>query len=244
LHNHIVVNLSKDEKEREISKGPVYRIAHEVYDFADETVAHAEGVPKSELMLECYHKLGTLLAQWATKLDKIERIEARPEWLVEYIEAEENERSRPLVDLGRESLGFEIDNLYFAKERTDTQLSDDLLMVSQPKSMWMEDFKELVRFCDSLGLDFYVDGFSTKLPGRTFRVVIYKPKNGQHKRLDFRENSLFLIQSFEKLKRESGTPSKGKLIELASSSGRFDDRHSAEKLLETLMQAGVIPKLD
>ena len=245
MHNHVVINLAKDEKEKDATKNTVHRIAYEVYDFADETVAHAEGVPRSELMLECYHKLGTLLAQWAKRLDKIEGVSARPLWLKNFIELGETQRGRPLVDLGRESLGFEIDNSYFAKEKTNTQLSDDLLMVSQPKSMWMEDFRELLKFCDSLGLDFYVDGFNTKLPGRTFRVVVYKPKNGQHKRLDFRENSLFIVQLFEKFRRENGhTPSKEQLIELIDQSGKFEDRNSVEKLLETLALAGVIPKLD
>jgi len=42
-----LINLSKGEKEKEVLKSPVYRIAHEVYDFADETVAHAEGVSTS-----------------------------------------------------------------------------------------------------------------------------------------------------------------------------------------------------
>ena len=73
------------------------------------------------------------------------------------------------------------------------------MMVSQPNSMWMEDFKQLVRFCDQLGLDFYVDGFNTTLPGRTFRVVIYKPKNGPYDRLEFREKSLLGMQMYGEL---------------------------------------------
>ena len=112
-----VINLSKDEKEKDISKGRTNRIAHEVYDFADETVAHAEGVSKEELMLECYHKLGMLLAQWAKKLDKIEGGQPRPSWLKEHIEKEEKNEGRPWVDLGREFFGFEVDNLFFARER-------------------------------------------------------------------------------------------------------------------------------
>ena len=82
-----IINLAKDEKEKDVLKSPVHRIAHEVYDFADETVAHAEGVNKEELMLECYHKLGSLLAQWAKKLDQIEHVNSQPTWLKEYIEA-------------------------------------------------------------------------------------------------------------------------------------------------------------
>jgi hypothetical protein len=239
-----VINLAKDEKEKEISRGPVHRIAHEVYDFADETVAHAEGVPKDELMLECYHKLGGLLAQWAKKLDKIEPVAARPLWLEEQIRSEEKTRAHDWVDLGRESLGFEVENLYFAREKKGQQLSADLLMVSQPKSMWMEDFKELVRFCDALGLDFYVDGFNTKLPGRTYRIVIYKPKDGPHKQLDFRENSLFAIQSFEQIKKESGSvPTFSSLVEFLIDSGRFEDKTSAERFLSVLMSAGLIPQL-
>ena len=242
MSHHKVINLSKDEKEKDISKGRVHRIAHEVYDFADETVAHAEGVQKDELMLECYHKLGELLGQWAKKLDKIEGVQRQPTWLKEHIENEEKEEGRPWVDLGREFFGFEVDNLFFAKERSGAQLSDDALMVSQPFSMWMEDFRELVRFCEKLGLDFYVDGFNSRLPGRALRVVVYKPKHGPHTRLDFREKSLFAIQTFEELSRtNSGSVKRQAVLDLLVASGKFDEP-SAEKMLDTLIAGGRIPK--
>ncbi len=241
--HHTVINLAKVEKEKEISRGEVYRIAHEIYDFADETVAHAEGVSREELMLQSYHKLGTLLALWAKKLDKIERVNSRPHWLEQHIETQERVKGFPLVDLGPESLGFEVDNLFFARETKEQQLSDDLMMVSQPKAMWMEDFKELVRFCDTLGLDFYVDGFNTTLPGRTFRVVIYKPKNGPHKRVEFREKSLFAMQLFEKLKQE-GQPTKSVFKDLLESSGKFEDPNSAEKMIDFLVTNRLIPKFE
>jgi len=237
-----VINLSRDEKEKDISKGRVHRIAHGVYDFADETVAHAEGVSKEELMLECYHKLGELLALWAKKLDKIEGVQVQPFWLKEHIENEEKREGRPWVDLGREFFGFEVDNLYFAKERNGTQLSDDALMVSQPFSMWMEDFRELVSFCDRLGLDFYVDGFNSRLPGRALRVVVYKPKDGigPHSRLDFRERSLFAIQVFENLSGKNKIR-KEILIDHLVASGKFDNQ-SAEKMIQILIAGGRIPK--
>lgn len=241
-----MVNLSRDEKGKDLSRGAVHRIAHEVYDFADETVAHAEGVSREELMLECYHKLGTLLALWAKKLDKIERVNSRPLWLESYaLSEEEKEGGRPLVDLGRETLGFEVRDLFFAREKRDPQLSEDLLMVSQPDSMWMEDFKELVRFCDLLGLDFYVDGFSTKQPGRTLRVVIYKPKDGPHKSQNFREQALLVIQIVEKLKTENKDEivSKESVIDQMMSSGKFSERSSAEKLVDILSSGAAIPKL-
>jgi hypothetical protein len=242
--HHAVIKLAREEREIEISKGPVHRIAHDIYEYADETVGHAEGVSREELMLECYHKLGSLLAQWAKKLDKIEPVHVQPSWLREYID-EENAKGHPMVDLGPESLGFEIDHLFFAKEKKEAQLSDDLLMVSQPNSMWMEDFKQLVRFCDNLGLDFYVDGFNTTLPGRTFRVVIYKSKDGPHTRLEFRENSLLGMQLFESLKREgkAGMPSKQSLVDSLLDSGKFEDRKPAEKLVDFLVASRLIPRL-
>lgn len=125
-HNHAIIKLASEEKEKEISKGPIHRIAHDVYDYADETVAHAEGVPKDELMLECYHKLGTLLAIWAKKLDKVDRVNARPLWLEEHIKAEKNGDGRLWVDLGRETLGFEVRNLFFAEEKKVHQLSNNI----------------------------------------------------------------------------------------------------------------------
>jgi len=244
-YNHAIIKLAREEKEKDISKGPVHRIAHDVYDYADETVAHAEGVSRDELMLECYHKLGGLLGQWAKKLDKIERVNARPLWLEEQIRAEKNGGGQHWVDLGPETLGFEVSNLFFAREKKEQHLSNDLLMVSQPKSMWMEDFKELVRFCDALGLDFYVDGFNTTLPGRTFRVVIYKPKEGPHKRSVFRENALFAIQSFNELRRKSDDiHSTESLTDLLVSSGRFENRESAEEIIDFLISNGLIPELN
>ena len=242
--HHAVIKLAKEEREIEISKGPVHRIAHDIYEYADETVGHAEGVSREELMLECYHKLGSLLAQWAKKLDKIEPANVRPLWLEEYIE-EENAKGHPMVNLGPETLGFEIDHLFLAKEKKEAQLSDDLLMVSQPNSMWMEDFKQLVRFCDKLGLDFYVDGFNTTLPGRTFRVVVYKPKDGRHERLVFRENSLMGMQIFESLEREDKgrMPRRQSLVDVLLNSGKFEDRKAAEKLVDFLVASRLIPKL-
>jgi hypothetical protein len=244
-HHHAVIKLAREEKEIEISKGPVHQIARDIYEYADETVGHAEGVSKDELMLECYLKLGSLLAQWAKKLDKLENANARPVWLKEYID-EESTKGRPMVDLGSETLGFEINHLFFAKEKSESDLSDDLMMVSQPNSMWMEDFKQLVRFCDKLGLDFYVDGFNTTLPGRTFRVVIYKPKNGPYQRLELREKSLLGMQMYEKLKQKNNglRPSKKSLIESLSESGKFQDRKSVEKLIDFLVSSRLIPKLD
>ena len=241
MSHHKIINLSKDEKEKAISKGRVHQIAHEVYDFADETVAHAEGVSKEELMLECYHKLGELLALWARKLDKIEGVQMQPAWLKEHIENEEKREGRPWVYLGREFFGFEVDNLFFAKEKK-VQLSEDALMVSQPFSMWMEDLRALVDFCDRLGLDFYVDGFNNRLPGRAFRVVVYKPKNGPHSRLDFREKSLFAIQTIETLLRRSESPiKKESIVELLIASGKFDTQ-SAEIMVQNLVASGRIPK--
>lgn len=118
-------------------------------------------------------------------------------------------------------------------------------MVSQPNSMWMEDFKELVRFCDKLGLDFYVDGFNTTLPGRTFRVVIYKPRDRPHKGIDLRENALFAVQAFNEIRRESdgSLPSKQRFLGFLISSGKFENEDSAEKIIGSLMSSGLIPKL-
>jgi len=243
-HHQATIKLAKEEKEIEISKGPAHKIAHDIYEFADETIGHAEGVNRDELMLESYHKLGSLLAQWAKKLDKLVNANARPQWLREYIQ-EEDSRGRPMVDLGPETLGFEVHHLFFAREKNERELSDDLMMVSQPKSMWMEDFKQLVSFCEKLGLDFYIDGFNTELPGRSFRVVIYKPKTGPRKSLEFRENSLLGVQLYEKLKRanDGKPPTKRALVESLLESGKLSDQKSAEKLAGTLMTGHLIPKL-
>jgi hypothetical protein len=237
-----LINLAKDEKEKDILKGPAQRIAHEVYDFADETVAHAEGVSREELMLECYHRLGMLLAQWAKKLDKIEKVNSQPKWLKEHIELEEKSRGRSWVELGRESFGFEVDSLFFGKEKKNAQLSDDTLMVSEPYTMWMEDFKELIEFCNTNNLDFYVDGFNTHLPGRTMRVVVYKPKSGgPHTHEGFRENTLVAVQVYENLLRGKDSIERKTFAEALIGTGKFDG-DSAERMIETLIVSNRIQK--
>ena len=217
--SHSVIHLAKDEKE--ILKGPVQRIAHEVYEFADETVAHAEGVSREELMLECYHKLGKLLSEWGKKLDKIERVNAYPAWLQKHIDSEEK-LGRTWVELGRESFDFEVEGLFFAREKNNAQLSEDLLMVSEPFTMWMEDFKGLVTFCGKNGLDFYVDGFNTHLPGRTMRVVVYKPKSGApHTHGEFRESTLLAMQIYENEIKDKDTIAKDVFIAALIRFGKF-----------------------
>jgi hypothetical protein len=240
--SHSVIHLAKDEKEKDALKGTVQGIAHEVYEFADETVAHTEGVSREELMLECYHKLGKLLSEWGKKLDKIERVNAQPAWLKEHIESEEKNQGRTWVELGRESFGFEVDGLFFAQEKNGTHLSEDLLMVSEPFTMWMEDFKGLVHFCDQNGLDFYVDGFNTHLPGRTMRVVVYKPKSGTpHTHQEFRESALLATQIYERELQGKDTIAKSDLIDALINSGKFG-RDSAERVIATLVASGRIPK--
>ena len=240
--SHAVIKLAKDEKEKDAVKDPVHRIAHEVYDFADETVAHAEGVSQEELMLECYHTLGKLLAQWAKKLDKIEPVKAQPAWLKEHIQDEEKTLGRSWVELGRESFGFEVDGLFFAREKKNAQLSNDTLMVSQPNTMWMEDFQGLIKFCEKNNLDFYVDGFNTRLPGRAMRVVIYKPKSGApHTRLEFRESAFLAIQIYGQLAEGKEWIAKEDLLDALVQSAKFD-RASAERVLEMLAASGRIPK--
>jgi hypothetical protein len=237
-----IINLAKDEKEKDLLKSPVHKIAHEVYDFADETVAHAEGVNKEELMLECYHKLGALLAQWAKKLDQIERVNSQPTWLKEYIEKEEKSKGRVWVDLGRASFGFEVEGLFFGKEKKTPQLSEDTLMVTEPSTMWMEDFNALISFCTENDLDFYVDGFNTHRPGRTMRVVVYKPKSGvPHTHREFREKALIAVQIYESLLRGADSIDKEKLLLALVDSGKFD-REAAERILETLLASGRIQK--
>lgn len=238
--SHIEITVAKGEDERRAEKSLAASIAHEIYEYADERVGHAEGVPKDELMLTCYHRLGELLAQWGKKLDKLEKISEEPEWLKEFVKTKEASEGRPMVYYDSVSLGFAVDNLFFAKEKGENNLSDDLLLVSEPTSMLMEDFKDLVTFCEKNGLDFYVDGFNTKLPGRTFRVCVYAPKLGARSHLEFREKSLVALRLFKTLSNDKPVERKAFVAELVKT-GEYDEL-LANKVVDVLLASGQIPK--
>jgi hypothetical protein len=239
--SHIEIKVAKGEDERRAEKSLASSIAHEIYEYADERVGHAEGVPKDELMLACYHRLGELLALWGKKLDKLEKISKEPEWLKKYVKNKEAREGRPMVYYDSVSLGFAVDNLYFAKEKGANTLSDDLLLVSEPTSMLMEDFKDLVSFCKENGLDFYVDGFNTKLPGRAFRVCVYAPKLGARSHLEFREKSLAALELFKKLSDDKRVVERKAFVDELVKTGEYDEL-LATKVVDVLLASGQIPK--
>ena len=47
-------------------------------------------------------------------------------------------------------------------------------LVSEPYHLTMKDVKELIKFCEENGLNFYIDGLSFHYPGHTLRIVIWK----------------------------------------------------------------------
>jgi hypothetical protein len=236
----IEITVSKGEDERRAEHSLASSIAHEIYEYADERVGHAEGVSKEELMLASYQRLGELLAQWGKKLDRLEKISKEPEWLKEYVKNKEASEGRPMVYYDSLSLGFAVDNLFFAKEKGQSTLSDDLLLVSEPSSMLMEDFNDLVAFCDKNGLDFYVDGFNTKRPGRAFRVCVYSPKLGSRSHLEFREKSLAALKLFKEISHDQPTPRQTLVDELVKT-GEYDAL-LANKVVNVLAASGQIPK--
>ena len=240
-----MITVSKDEDERRSEKSLANSIANEVYEYADERVGHAEGVPREELMLACYHRLGELLAQWGKKLDKLERTSQEPHWLEEYTKRKESSEGRPMVAYDSVSLGFATDNLFFAKEKGDEKtLSNDLFLVSEPTSMLMEDFKDLLTFCEENGLDFYVDGFNVKQPGRTFRVAVYVPRLGAGSHLEFREKSLSALKVFKELSNTSSgkqAVERKAFIEELMETGDFDE-FLASKVVDVLVASGQIPR--
>jgi hypothetical protein len=240
LLSRIEIKVAKGEDERREDNSLANAIAHEIYEYADERVGHAEGVPKEELMIACYRRLGELLAQWGKKLDKLEKVSEEPEWLKEYVKKKEASGGMPLVSYDMTSLGFVVDNLFFAKEKGESTLSSDLLLVSEPTSMLMEDFKDLVTFCEKNGLDFYVDGFNTKQPGSTFRLAVYVPKLGTRSRIEFREKSLAALNLFTTLSRGMPIERKSFVNELVKT-GDYDEA-LANKIVEILVASGQIPK--
>jgi hypothetical protein len=239
---NIEITVAKGEDERRGQASLVNSIAHEVFEYADERVGHAEGVSKDELMLACYHRLGDLLAQWGKKLDRLEKISEEPAWLKTFAKNKESNDGMPLIAYDSVSLGFPVDNLFFAKEKGGNTLSDDLLLVSETSTMLMEDFKDLVAFCEKNGLDFYVDGFNTKQPGRTFRVALYRPKLATRSRLEFREKSIKALEIFNKLsKGNSVSVARRALMESLIETGDYDEL-LASKVVNVLVSSGQIPK--
>lgn len=236
-----LITASKNEGLHRGNRSRVESIAHQILEYADETVGHAEGVSREELILETYHKLGTLLAQWSKKIDKIERVYDEPRWLKEYVKQEEATQDRSWVEYGPAAFGFEVDNLFFAKEKPPIKLSDDLLTISEPYTMWMEDFKELIDLCRRNHLDFYVDGFNSHQPGRTFRVVIYKPTSAPKSHREFREEALLALQVFADMHESSGKEVTREGFESALlQTGKFDQL-SAERIIEILLAGKRIP---
>ena len=236
-----LITASKNEELHRENRSRIESIAHQIFEYTDETVGHAEGISREELILETYHKLGTLLAQWSKKIDKIERVYAEPDWLKEYVKREEVTQDRSWVEYGPAAFGFEVDNLFFAKEKSPVKLSDDLLTVSEPYTMWMEDFRELISLCERNQLDFYVDGFNSHQPGRTFRVVIYKPKSTPKSHREFREEALLALQVFAEMYERSGKQVTQEEFESALlQTGKYDQL-SAERIIEILLVGKRIP---
>ncbi len=239
-----MITVARDEDERRAKKTAVDAIAHEIFEYADERVGHAENVSKEELMLECYHRLGELLAEWAQKLDKLENLTQEPDWLKKYYVRKEISLGRTTVAIDSTSLGFSVDNLFFAKEKGEPTLTDDVILISEPTSMIKEDFKNLVAFCDENGLDFYADGFSTKQPGRTFRVAVFLPKLSAKSRLELREKSLTALKFFKEITSTSSgiqAVERKIFVEQLVKSGEFDQL-LANKVVDLLLASGQIPK--
>jgi len=217
-----LITVAKDEDNSHV-KTPIDKITHEIFEFADETMGHAEGVPREKLMLACYDKLGTLMAQWAQKLDKIEVKKTEPAWLKEVARTKEQMEG-------------------------ERKLSEDYLMITQPRTMIMEDFKSLIAFCEKNRLDFYVDGFNTYQPGRAFRVVIYRLKEGKkpQNRRDFGEKTLKTLLIFGELSKSSEGKShsveKKIIVGEMMNSGKFESEEEALGFLDGLTSSGQIPK--
>jgi len=245
-----MITVAKDEDEGSSNKTPVERIAHEVYEYADETVGHAEGVPRDELMLACYHKLGLLMADWAKKLDRIDVKRSEPTWMRKFAKLREENNGISMMAYDTASLGFEVDGMFFAEDKSDAKrrFSDDLLMVSQPYSMLKEDFKSLIEFCEENNLDFYVDGFNTRQPGRAFRVTVYHLKLGSKplSRKDYREKVLGTLLIFSELSTDSDgraqSVERRVILDQMLRSGLFMDLTEASDILYTLEKSGQIPK--
>jgi hypothetical protein len=241
-----MITVSSDEEENRHGKTLAHAIANEIFVYCDERVGHAEDVPKEELILASYERLGNLLGQWACKLDRLERVSQEPEWLRKFVQRKESDDKEPLISYDSVSLGFPVQNMFFAKERNNSQvkLSDDRILISEPASMFMEDFKNLILFCEENGLDFYVDGFNSKEPGRTFRLAVYAPKLKVSSQREFREKSLLAVQVFKEL---SNSPSGIKaverkvLIKELKRRGEFDE-DLAKKIIEIVVSSKLIPQ--
>jgi hypothetical protein len=54
------------------------------------------------------------------------------------------------------------------------RILDKKLVISEPYNLHMEDFRNMIKFCDDNNLSFVVDGNAAWFPGRTFRILLTK----------------------------------------------------------------------
>jgi hypothetical protein len=213
--------------------------AAKIVEEVDEIVGHTTDINKEELMNATYLELGKLMARWAKKLDRIEkRSDRHPDWVKNYVMQRGKEVNQFLPQLSTATVGFKLEDISYGQDR-DGNLSDDLILLSEPFSMWMEDFDQLVAFCKKNGLDFFVDGFNRRLPGRCFRVAIFRPKTGRVSRNAMREKELMALQVFDDMRSDAVEESA--FIVALVHTNEFDES-SAEKMVKTLLGSGQIPR--
>jgi hypothetical protein len=238
----------KGEKKEMISglderkyRNPVEARAASIVEEVDEAVGHTTDLDKFELMNACYLEIGKLLGRWAQKIDKIEkRSDRHPTWVTNYAKKKELETKQAFPQLSTGTVGFKLENIFYGEDH-EGNLSDDLILLSEPFSMWMEDFDELVQYCKKNDLDFYVDGFNRHLPGRCFRVAIFRPKSEGRRfsRASIRVQELVAHRVFRELSKADSIDEEA-FVEALVRTNEFD-HGSARKIVKKLVDSGQIP---
>jgi hypothetical protein len=112
---------------------------------------------KEKLADKAYYWIVGYLGNYI-RADVHEETKKEPKWL----------KKLPLLDWTHPE-GFYIDHPFYSINGE---------FVSEPYTMGLRDFKNLVKFCEKYNLDFVVEGESKHFPGHTFRVRL-KPRDGQ-----------------------------------------------------------------
>jgi len=111
---------------------------------------------------ECYYNAGDLGAFIHSDIPEVKMGAGRfPAWFNQALR-------RYQGDSWWAGLPFRVDHTFISKDGS---------FVSEPYSMHMHDFEDMIKFCRWANFEFYVTGESRHFPGHTFRVVI-RPARG------------------------------------------------------------------
>jgi len=110
---------------------------------------------KERFAHECYYSVGDLGAFIYNDIPEI-KTRRLPPWLNQALQKYSG-------NSWWAGLPFRVDHIFTAKDSS---------FISEPYSMHMHDFEDMIKFCRWANFEFYVTGESRHFPGHTFRIVM------------------------------------------------------------------------